>query len=160
MWQAPSTLRLCPSPHPLVDSHLWMCVCVYLVYANGMCVCACVCVKCISFCQSECIFLSTLTFPALRPCFPFFRPYRPLLPLPFHRPSLPPPLVPYSLGWQRLVLSPASFCFLLLVVFLFSLSCGVVIFRLMSISLLAFPHTLPLPLTRQKPEIMIAPDIL
>lgn len=41
---------------------------IYLVYANG----SCVCVKCISFCQSECIFLSTLTFPALRPCFPFF----------------------------------------------------------------------------------------
>lgn len=49
---------------------------IYLVYANGscvrVCVCMCVCVKCISFCQSECIFLSTLTFPALRPCFPFF----------------------------------------------------------------------------------------
>lgn len=56
-------------------------------YANGLyctCVCVCVCVKCISFWHSECIFLSTLTFPALRPC--FFQPHPP--------PPLPTPTLP------------------------------------------------------------------
>lgn len=131
-----------------------------------VCVCACVCVSSVyPFAKASAFSCQRWHFLHFGLVFLFSA-----HPPPFHTPfpsstSSPCTLLEPSLvALVIIVVASCGVAFLLVVL---PLCCGVVIFRLMSISLLAFPtySLLPLPnpfyfpLAWQKPEIMIAPDI-